>query len=140
MLKKHILYIEDQFANIQLMRKMLRQTHYVLRIAEDGNSGLATAVQHPPDLVIVDLHLPDMDGNEVIAALRQQAGTTHIPIIALTADTSRDGYDACQLAGCNLYLNKPVSRGTLLNCIRLLLDTYQDTHRITAPNRAEATG
>lgn len=133
-----ILYIEDSELNIRLIKKMLKVMEYNLISAEDGQSGIEVAKEISPDIILLDIHLPDIDGYEVLRQLRNDSSIHNIartPIIALTADPNN--YGTCREAGFDGYLNKPVSRGTLLRTVLQFLsnreqvsrgDNYDTTH------------
>ncbi len=118
-----ILYVEDDFNNVRLVRKMFKLTDYELYEAFDGNTGFETALRVKPDIILMDVNLPDVNGIDVVAYLKQSPSLCHIPVIALTADVSQDTYDACLEAGCAGVIHKPVSRFLLLDTVRRLTDT-----------------
>lgn len=113
-----VLYIEDNLNNMKLVRKMLKVTDYLLLEAIDGLSGYQTALREQPDLIIMDIGLPDMSGLEVAHRLQQSPEARHIPIVALTANVSEDMMRECMIAGCKRVLHKPINRFTLLDTIR----------------------
>ncbi len=117
-MKLKVLYIEDNPINMLLVRKMLRFTDHELIEAENGTSGYEKALATVPDIVIMDIGLPDVSGIEITYRMKQTPKLRHIPIIALTADVSDDTYRACQSVGCAQILHKPVSRFMLLDTIR----------------------
>ncbi|MBK8033109.1 MAG: response regulator [Anaerolineae bacterium] len=117
-MKLKVLYIEDNPINMLLVRKMLRFTDHELIEAEDGATGYAKAVQAVPDIVIMDIGLPDVNGIEIARQMKETPTLKHIPIIALTADVSDETYRACLDVGCAQVLHKPVSRFMLLDTIR----------------------
>lgn len=110
-----ILYIEDDHINMSLIEKMLKLMDYELIMAFDGLTGLQAAQREQPDLILMDINLPDISGIEATRRLKANPNLAHIPVVALTADT--DNYRACREAGCDGYLNKPVSRTSLLKTI-----------------------
>lgn len=112
-----ILYIEDNILNIQLVRKMLKVMNYQLIEAYDGESGYDTAMVQTPDVILLDMHLPDINGLEVLRRIKKHPHLSHIPVIALTADDSSENQQRCLEAGCDSYLVKPCSRPTLLKAI-----------------------
>jgi CheY-like chemotaxis protein len=112
-----ILYIEDNALNMSLIRKMLKPMNYDIIGAFDAASGLRIAEQEKPDLILLDMLLPDMPGWEVITHLKANLSSAMIPVIVLTADTSSAVYQQCQAAGSDGYLIKPVSRATLVRTI-----------------------
>lgn len=121
----HILYIEDEPINLQIIKRMLRGTVYHIIEAENAARGIAIAQIQKPDLILMDIQLPDLSGLDATRILKADTRTYHIPIIGFTADTfSRMD---CLKAGCDAYLNKPISRGLLLRTIQQLLHaSYHD--------------
>jgi CheY-like chemotaxis protein len=117
-----ILYVEDDVRNMNLVRKMLKLTDYQLLEAVNGNSGFETALNEVPDLILMDVNLPDVNGIEVIRDIKQSPSLQHIPIVALTADTSDQTVEDCLVAGSATVIHKPVSRFQLLDAIRRFTD------------------
>lgn len=114
-----VLYIEDSNLNVRLVQKMLKVMGYDFISAEDGYSGIEAVEKEQPDIVLLDINLPDIDGYEVIRQLRENGLVNNIPVVALTADTTN--YRDCREAGFDGYLNKPISRGTLLRTVQQFL-------------------
>lgn len=108
---RKILYIEDRPDNAALIRRAMEvvSLNYEIVIAQTGQSGLTLAHQEQPDLVLLDMNLPDIDGYSLPLLLRQVISKTPLPIIALTADTSPGTQERCLVAGCDYYLTKPVT-------------------------------
>jgi PAS domain S-box-containing protein len=106
---KQVLYIEDNPANLRLMERLiLTRAHTQLLAAADPGLGLQLAREHRPDLILLDINLPDMDGYEVLTRLRGDAATQHIPVIAVTANALPR--DAIRAAAANFdgYVTKPI--------------------------------
>ena len=120
MTAKRILYVEDNAFNRKLVRDLLQRTAYQLLEATDGDSGLTTARQELPDLVIMDIQLPRMSGLDVTRALRADATTAHIPIIVITSFALSGDEPKAKAAGATAYLAKPYSPRELLQTIRQL--------------------
>lgn len=116
-----VLYIEDMMVNRRLVKKCLAVMDYDFIEAVDGNSGMATAIRTRPDIIIIDINLPDINGLEVARLIRQTNGLQHTPLIALTADTTRTIEEQCLDGDFDAYLNKPISRSRLLSVIQQLL-------------------
>jgi two-component system cell cycle response regulator DivK len=112
-----ILYIEDNPQNMRLVRKMLAGGGYGILEATDGLSGLEIAQQEKPDLILVDINLPDIDGTEVTARIKSNPELKHIPIIALTANAMFGDRERFLDAGCDGYLAKPISKKELLETV-----------------------
>lgn len=112
-----VLYIEDIAQNRELVRRFLDGAFTVLE-AEDGESGLQEAAKSRPDLILMDLSLPRMDGWEVTRLLKANPLVAHIPVIALSAHAGREDVVRAKAAGCLDYLTKPVDRATLIKTMR----------------------
>lgn len=112
-----ILYIEDNPQNMRLVRKMLGVGGYEIIEASNGETGLKMAFEHRPDLILMDINLPDIDGMEVTARLKAAPETSHIPIIALTANAMHGDKERFTQGGCDGYLAKPVTKNELLNTV-----------------------
>jgi len=110
-----VLYIEDNPANTALMRRIAGlRDKVVLRIEADGGSGLAAALADPPDLVLLDLHLPDMSGQDVLEELRSDPRTAQVPVVVVTADASPDVARTLRGRGADALLTKPVDVASVL--------------------------
>lgn len=116
-----ILYVEDNPQNMRLVRKMLRVGGYEMLEAMDGTSGLNVAAREQPDLILMDINLPDIDGMEVTNRLKADPNLRHIPVIALTANAMFGDRERFLEAGCDGYLAKPVSKNELLNTVAYFL-------------------
>ncbi len=117
-----IVYIEDDHINLRLVESLFEQlTDYRLQTAETGSAGLDLISQQLPDLVLLDIHLPDMDGYEVLRKLRANPKTEHIPVIAVTAGAMKEDIDRGKGAGFDAYVTKPIKIQKLLKMIQRLL-------------------
>ncbi len=114
---KMVLYIEDNPQNMRLVRKILKHAGYEVLEAEDGLSGLKVAQENHPDLILMDINLPDMDGLQVTAELKKNPAVASIPVIALTANAMVGDREKALEAGCDGYLPKPINRQELLTTI-----------------------
>ena len=113
-----ILVVDDEAQLLRALRINLSARSYEVRVAADGAAGLEAAARHPPDLVVLDLGLPDMDGTDVIAGLR---GWTKAPILVLSGRSdASDKVDALD-AGADDYVTKPFSMDELCARVRALL-------------------
>lgn len=108
MAKKKILYIEDNSENRLLVREILELSGYIVVEAEEGSSGVLKAISERPDLVLVDIMMPGLDGREVATYLRGIPYFEKIPIVALTASVMKGERESALAAGCDGYLQKPV--------------------------------
>ncbi len=107
-MSKRILYIEDNPENRLLMRRVLMAEGYIVEEADDGNSGLQKASESPPDLILMDINLPEIDGYEVTARLKQLPNMAGVPIIAVTANVMKGDREKTLAAGCDGYIQKPI--------------------------------
>jgi signal transduction histidine kinase/ActR/RegA family two-component response regulator len=104
-----VLYVEDNATNRAVMQAFFQsQPAWQLLLADDGESGLALARRERPDVIVLDLHLPDRDGHSVLQALRADPATAAIPALALTADARPEERERGLHAGFSAYLTKPV--------------------------------
>jgi two-component system cell cycle response regulator DivK len=118
-----ILIIEDNPANMKLAVLLLDNVGHVALRAVDAETGIAMARSEQPDLILMDVQLPGMDGLTATSQLKQDALTASIPIIALTAMAMKDDEEKSQLAGCNAYIAKPLRHAELHAAINALLPT-----------------
>jgi PAS domain S-box-containing protein len=113
-----LLYIEDNPVNVLIVRELLaRRTDLQLDTASDGLSGVSQAASTRPDLILVDMQLPDIDGHEVLRRLRADAATRDIPCISVSANAMRDDIDRALRAGFADYWTKPLDLSRLMRSI-----------------------
>lgn len=105
---ERILYIEDNLENRTLVKRILEAESFVVLEADDGPSGMRVAEQEAPALILMDINLPEIDGYEVTARLRQIPSLAHVPIVALTANVLKGDRERSLAAGCDGYIQKPV--------------------------------
>jgi two-component system cell cycle response regulator DivK len=123
MTPKRILYVEDNFQNKRLVKKILKSKGYDVIEAEDGLQGIAIAARERPDLILMDINIPGIDGMEATSRLKSSPDLSHIPIIALTANAMRGDRERIMAAGCDDYMQKPIDNAKLIEVIqRYLLD------------------
>jgi two-component system cell cycle response regulator DivK len=108
-LLKKILIVEDNPANMRLIRMVLKTKGYSVLEATDGEEALTVATEGRPDLIVMDIQLPKMDGLEVTRKLRQAPEFRQTPIIALTASAMDGDRERIIAAGCDEYISKPVN-------------------------------
>ncbi|MEL6309817.1 MAG: response regulator [Chloroflexota bacterium] len=113
-----VLYIEDNPLNMRLVQKYLKKVGLTMIEAIDGSSGIEVATEQRPDLILVDINLPDIDGLEVTRNLKANPDMTNTPIVALTANAMHGDRERCLDAGCDAYLAKPIARQELYNTLR----------------------
>jgi CheY-like chemotaxis protein len=105
---KKILIVEDNFQNRYLMSFMLEKTGYSVLLAETGAEAIAVAVRERPDMILMDIELPDMDGLEVTRRIRLSPADGSIPIVAVTSYAMAGDREKALQAGCNGYIEKPI--------------------------------
>jgi CheY-like chemotaxis protein len=106
---KKILVVEDNPTNLRLIRMVLINKGYSVLEATDGEEALLVAIEGRPDLIVMDIQLPKMDGLEVTKRLRQTSYFKRVPIIALTASAMEGDREKIIAAGCDEYISKPVN-------------------------------
>lgn len=116
MSNKRVLYIEDNPQNKRLVRKLLTVKGYDVLEADDGLIGVEIAQRERPDLILMDINIPGIDGMEATARLKKSE-VAHIPIIALTANAMVGDRERIMAAGCDEYMQKPVSNAVLWNTV-----------------------
>jgi two-component system cell cycle response regulator DivK len=116
-----VLVIEDNPANLKLACLLLRNAGHQVLCAVDAESGSALARSDQPDLILMDVQLPGMDGLEATALLKSDPATSAIPIVALTAMAMQADRDKSQVAGCDAYIVKPLRYRELYAAIDALL-------------------
>ncbi len=127
MSKAKILYIEDNSENRLLVRRVLEAEGYCLTEAVDGLSGLQAAQADPPDLIIMDIMMPGLDGREATTRLRSIPQLQRVPIIALTASVLKGDRERALAAGCTGYLQKPLDIDRLPKQIQEFLDGQRES-------------
>lgn len=120
-----IVYIEDNRAHIQLISRMLGIAGYEVLDAENGKKGLALIDMVKPAAVLVDYHLPDMSGYEIVRELRSRQDMAFTPIIMITANNLSDDRAAALETGIDAYLIKPVMQRELVRVVQSTLGERQ---------------
>ena len=116
-----VLVIEDNPANMKLASLLLRNVGHAVLCATDAETGLTLARAERPDLILMDIQLPGMDGFAATAMLKQDPATAGIPVIALTAMAMKEDQEKSQAAGCDAYISKPLRYQELYAAIGALL-------------------
>jgi CheY-like chemotaxis protein len=116
-----ILYVEDNEDNVYVVRSRLTRAGFTILIATDGEQGVLMAATEQPDLILMDLSLPVLDGWEATRRIKATPKTKHIPIVALTAHAMAGDREKALNAGCNDFDTKPIELPRLLEKIRALL-------------------
>jgi two-component system cell cycle response regulator DivK len=117
-MSQRILVVEDQEDNRQILRDLLTSADFEVIEAVNGEAGLAAAAAHRPDLILMDIQLPVMDGYEATRRLKADAVLHAIPIIAVTSYGLTGDADKARAAGCDGYISKPYSPRQLLAKVR----------------------
>jgi two-component system, cell cycle response regulator DivK len=104
-----ILVVEDNERNLKLLRDVLEYAGYDVRVARTAEDGITLAVSEPPDLVLMDLQLPGIDGVEALRRLRETPRTADIPVVAVTAQAMKQDKERALRAGFDGYVVKPIT-------------------------------
>jgi CheY-like chemotaxis protein len=120
-----ILLVEDNEMNRDMLSRRLSRNGFEIAIAVDGQQGVQMAGTEKPDLILMDMSLPVMDGWEATRRVKADPATAAIPVIALTAHAMTDDREKAMAAGCNDFDTKPVELPRLLGKIKALLDGRQ---------------
>ena len=120
-----ILAVDDVPENIKLLRDILKQKGYKIRPALNGADAIEAAMNNKPDLILLDINMPGMDGFEVCKRLQQNDQTKDIPIIFVTASTDRDGLVQGFRLGAADYITKPVQEEEVLARVGVHLELLQ---------------
>jgi two-component system, cell cycle response regulator DivK len=121
MRKAKVLYIEDNIDNMTLVKRVLEIEGYEVIAAETGRDGLDKAQTNFPDIVITDINLPDIDGYEITRILKNNRKTSHIPVVAMTANVMQKHRDSVAAAGCDGFISKPIDIDELPDLIERFL-------------------
>jgi PAS domain S-box-containing protein len=131
---RHVLYVEDDEVNALLVQAMLAtRPDLHLSIAATGAEGLSCARHTRPDLVLIDMHLPDATGIEVLHSMRAMPGLQRVPCIAASADAMPETIAGARAAGFDAYLTKPLALDQFIRCIDLHLDAGPPAEAANAP-------
>lgn len=123
---KKILYIEDNFENKLLVRRLLESAGYLVLEADDGLSGIHMAIENQPDLIIMDINIPGMDGYEATTKIKAVDDLASTPIVALTANVMKGDREKSLVAGCDGYLQKPINPDNFIQTIEEYMSGRQD--------------
>lgn len=116
-----VLYIDDEPDNIDLLSRRLTRRGFEVMGAMNAAEGIALAAQWKPDLILMDIRMPGLDGYEATTRLKADPATRSIPVIVLTADAARADEERARAVGADDYATKPVELPTLLDKIQKLL-------------------
>lgn len=137
MIKKgaRILYIEDDHASRRLVERVLTSRGYEVFVAAEGLEGINLAREQKPQLILMDINLPSMDGREITTRLRSLPNFAHVPIVALTANVSPGSRELALAAGCSGFMTKPIDVATFPTEVEGFLKGKQD--KLSAAERSE---
>jgi two-component system cell cycle response regulator DivK len=113
-----ILIVEDNEKNMKLARDVLQAKGYQTLEAVNGEEGVRLALEHKPDLVLMDIQLPDINGIEAFTRIRADAGTAHIPVVAFTASVTPMDRSRITDAGFDGFIGKPINLREFLETVR----------------------
>ena len=122
---KTILIVEDEPKNMKLLRDLLQRFGYEILEASDGEQGVKLAGEKIPDLILMDIMMPKMDGLEATRIIKADTKTKHIPIIALTSYAMKGDREKTIEAGCDGYIAKPIDIKEVLKTIETYLTVKQ---------------
>jgi len=122
-MKRTVLIIEDNEQNLYLATFLLERSGYKIEAARSGLEGIELASRIQPDLILLDIQLPQMDGYAVARALRQNPVLTEVPVVAVTSYAMVGDRERALEAGCNGYIEKPINPDTFRNEIEKYLKT-----------------
>ena len=117
-----ILIIEDNERNLKLVRDVLQVKGYETLEARTGEDGIKLAAEHRPALILMDIHLPGINGIEALKILRADAATAAIPVIAVTASVMQQDRKMITEAGFDAYVGKPINIREFLDAVRAALE------------------
>lgn len=120
--EKTILIVEDNELNMKLFHDLIQAHGYNILQTKDGMEALKLARQHKPDLILMDIQLPEISGLEVTKWLKEDDDLAHIPVVAVTAFAMKGDEERIREGGCEAYISKPISVTHFLETIRRLLN------------------
>ena len=119
---KSILYIEDNFDNRMLVRRLLEHEGFLVLEAENAHEALALLQTQQPDLILMDINMPEIDGYTLTRQIKAAPQTSQIPVIALTANVMRGDKERTLRAGCDGYIEKPIDIDTFIEQVNHFLN------------------
>ena len=120
---KTILIVEDNEKNMKLARDILQAKGYTTLEAVNGEEGVRMAFEHKPDMVLMDIQLPDINGIEAFTRIRANAGTAHVPVVAFTASVTVNDRSRIGDAGFDGFLSKPINLKEFVETVRKTLES-----------------
>lgn len=120
-MKKKILIVEDNDLNLKLFRDLLEAHGYETFETKDGSEALPLAKNVRPDLILMDIQLPEISGLDITKRLKSDEEVSHIPVVAVTAFAMKDDEEMILSAGCEAYMSKPISIPTFIETVKKFL-------------------
>ena len=127
--KPLVLLVEDRLDSRELYAQYLTFAGFSVVTAINGHEAISLAQLLRPDIILMDIRLPGMDGLEATADLKRQPTLAHIPVVATTADSSREMADRCRSAGCASFISKPVLPDAVAQHLRSVLSSGEGSGR-----------
>lgn len=121
-----ILIVEDNPVNMELFQDLLEMDGFVVKKAINGLEAIDRAKEELPDLILMDIQIPEMDGWEAIKILKEMSETQNIPIIALTAHAMEGDKEKAMTLGCHSYISKPINTRTFASGIKKILESVME--------------
>lgn len=121
MAQKKILLVDDSETVLMMERMILQKESYQVVMARDGKEGIAKAIEVKPDLILMDVVMPNMNGFEAVRWLRQREETKSVPIVMVTTQAEMESMEAGYVSGCSDYVIKPIDSLELLTKVKNLL-------------------
>jgi DNA-binding response OmpR family regulator len=121
MAPRKILLVDDSETILQMEQLILEKDAYELIVARDGEEGVAKAVKNRPDLILMDVVMPKMNGFEAVRKLRENQHTSTVPIVMVTSKAEAESMEAGYVSGCNDYIIKPIDSLELLTKVKNLI-------------------
>lgn len=126
-MKKKVLIVEDNDLNLKLFRDLLEAHGYETFETKDGSEALPLAKNIRPDLILMDIQLPEISGLDITKRLKSDEEVSHIPVVAVTAFAMKDDEEMILSAGCEAYMSKPISIPTFIETVqKFLRDDWGD--------------
>lgn len=119
---KRILLAEDEPNIVESLQFLLQRAGFVVEVAGDGHLALKTVLENPPDVLVLDVMLPGIDGYEVLRRLRTDPATRNLPVMMLTAKGQREDREMALRSGADLFMTKPFANAEIVEAVRELAD------------------
>jgi CheY-like chemotaxis protein len=124
-MRKTVLVVDDSMMIRRIVGQLLQESGYAILLAENGQQGYETAKTQQPDLVVMDVEMPIMDGIEATGRLKADPATRHIPVLIFTSLGSEEDMHRARNAGCQGFMNKPICKKELQDSIKSVLQDLE---------------